>query len=243
MTLKNRSKSQKPKTTSHQPKTTVQKPQTTRLSEKNPAQKSLNPASELSGRTDTLDGKSSGASNPFISDLNKAIADITAAIAELSSEGIGNREKGIGNRDGEETLSPIPYTLSPLEKSPDPSSSKIGPNPLPAPTLVIMSVSSNSILVDWDKVTNASGYIIEVANDSLFTNPVSLNADATATSFNIDGLSANTTYYIRVMATGTGVNGNSGFSNVQSIKTLNDVPGGMDGGIPTGSTRTNLDKR
>jgi len=111
------------------------------------------------------------------------------------------------------------------------SQPKVGPNPLPAPTLVIMSVSSSTIVVDWDKVTNASGYIIEVANDSLFTNPVSLNADATATSWNIDGLNANTTYYIRVMATGVGAHGNSGFSNVQSIKTLNDGPGGMGDGI------------
>ena len=108
---------------------------------------------------------------------------------------------------------------------------KAGPNPLPAPTLVIMSVSSSTILVDWDKVTNANGYIIEVANDSLFTNPVSLNADAAATSFNIDGLNANTSYYIRVMATGTGAHGNSGFSNVQSIKTLNDGSNGMDDGV------------
>jgi hypothetical protein len=58
-----------------------------------------------------------------------------------------------------------------------------------------------------------------------------LNADAAATSFNIDGLNANTTYYIRVMATGTGANANSAFSNVQSIKTLADGPGGMDAGI------------
>ena len=109
---------------------------------------------------------------------------------------------------------------------------RIGPNPLPAPTLVIMSVSSNSILVDWDKVTNATGYLIEVAkNDSTFTNPVTLNADAAATSLNIDGLNANTTYYIRVMATGTGVNGNSAFSNVQSIKTLGNGTNGMDDGI------------
>jgi hypothetical protein len=109
---------------------------------------------------------------------------------------------------------------------------KVGPNPLPAPTLVILSVSSNSILIDWDKVTNANGYLIEVAkNDSLFTNPVTLNADAAATSLNIDGLNANTTYYIRVMATGTGSHANSGFSNVQSIKTLANGTNGMDGGI------------
>ena len=109
---------------------------------------------------------------------------------------------------------------------------KVGPNPLPAPTLVILSVSSNSILVDWDKVTNANGYLIEVAkNDSLFTNPVTLNADATETSLNIDGLNANTTYFIRVMATGTGSHANSGFSNVQSIKTLANGTNGMDGGI------------
>ena len=120
------------------------------------------------------------------------------------------------------------------------SQPKAGPNPLPAPTLVIMSVSSNSILVDWDKVTNATGYLIEVANDSLFSNSTTLNADAAATSMNIDGLNANTTYYIRVMATGTGANANSGFSNVQSIKTLNDVPGGMDDGM-VGDLQTWLD--
>ena len=112
---------------------------------------------------------------------------------------------------------------------------KVGPNPLPAPTLVIMSVSSNSILVDWDKVTNATGYLIEVAkNDSLFTNPVTMNADAAATSLNIDGLNANTTYYIRIMATGTGANANSAFSNVQSIKTLANGTNGTDGGVADG---------
>ena len=108
---------------------------------------------------------------------------------------------------------------------------KVGPNPLPAPTLVIMSVSSSTILVDWDKVTNATGYVIEVANNSSFTNPMTLNADAAATSWNIDGLNANATYYIRVMATGTGANSNSAFSNVQSITTLNNGTAGTDDGI------------
>jgi hypothetical protein len=160
----------------------------------------------------------------LIASLEAQMASIEEQIASLKGEGqVQSAKCKVQSGDANQNHSELCTLNSALNR--------VGPNPLPAPTLVIMSVSSNSILVDWDKVTNANGYIIEVANDSLFTDPVSLNIDATATSWNIDGLNANTTYYIRVMATGTGVNGNSGWSNVQSIKTLNDMPGGMDDGI------------
>ena len=170
------------------------------------------------------------AENSVLPELNAALAVITAAIEELSTQSeVGSRKSEVGSKQSVASNLKLPTDNFRLPTNN--SLSKIGPNPLPAPTLVIMSVSSNSILVDWDKVANANGYIIEVANDSLFTNPVSLTIAATETSWNIDGLNANTTYYIRVMATGTGANANSGYSNVQSITTLNDGPGGMSDGM------------
>ena len=170
-----------------------------------------------------------------IPDLSAAIADISAAISELSAESKAqSAEISAERKDQSENISALCALRSALPK--------VGPNPLPAPTLGIMSVGRNSIVVDWDKVNNASGYKIEVANDSAFTDSVTLNIDAAATSWNIDGLNANTTYYIRIMATGTGANGNSAFSNMQSITTLNDGATGMGGGM-TGDLQSWLEEQ
>ena len=181
--------------------------------------------------------------------LNAAIADILAAIAEMSGKSaVGSKQSEVGSRKIPSTAD---YQLPTVDlKLPTDNSQlatrnsqpRVGPNPLPAPTLVITSVSSSTILVDWNAVNNASGYKIEVANNSSFENPVTWNADASATSFNIDGLNANTTYYVRIMATGVGANGNSAFSNVESIKTLNDGPNGMGNGI-TGDLQNWLDEQ
>ena len=46
---------------------------------------------------------------------------------------------------------------------------KIGPNPLPAPVLVVTSVGANEIVVSWNAVSNASGYTIELADNPAFS--------------------------------------------------------------------------
>ena len=218
-------------------KRSLQEPKISRNLKKNKPAKSLKQASDSGLRAS---GVKSQVATSATTSVAGEIADAASEIADYKMQN-ASLEKQIallqeqiamlqqasdfGHQDSGRSLNINPEAGS-LK-----SESRITPNPLPAPTLVIMSVSSNSILVDWDKVTNATGYIIEVAKDSIFTNSTILNAGATATSLAIDGLNANTTYYIRVMATGSGANGNSGFSNVQSIRTLANGSAGMEDGV------------
>ena len=87
-------------------------------------------------------------------------------------------------------------------------------------------VGSNCIHLCWGKVNNASGYIIEVSNNSTFTSPVAMAANAATTSWNISGLKAETTYYLRITAVGVGLYLNSGFSNAPPVTTLADGAAG-----------------
>ena len=108
---------------------------------------------------------------------------------------------------------------------------KIGPNPLPAPVLVVTSVGTNEIVVSWNAVNSASGYTIELADNPAFADYSLFGVPVSETTQTISGLAPNTTYYIRAMTVGSGANGNSAYSNVESIKTLNDGTGGMDDDI------------
>ena len=148
--------------------------------------------------------------------LNAAIADINEAVDRLQTSGGRGMTALPSNPEVQSPKGSI-ATGNQSEARP-----KVGPDPLPAPVLGILSASNNTVIVNWNAVNNASGYKIELANNPTFADPLTLNADAAATSWNVTGLEANTTYFIRVMTTGTGANGNSAFSNVQSIRTLSD---------------------
>ena len=97
--------------------------------------------------------------------------------------------------------------------------------------LVVTSVGTNEIVVSWNAVNSASGYTIELADNPAFADYSLFGVPVSETTQTISGLAPNTTYYIRAMTVGSGANGNSAYSNVESIKTLNDGTGGMDDDI------------
>lgn len=73
---------------------------------------------------------------------------------------------------------------------------------------------------NWNAVTGATGYKIDVATDALFANMVIGDEDAgSGTTVNIDGLTLGITYYYRVRAYNDTTE--SGNSNVISLTTLN----------------------
>ena len=74
--------------------------------------------------------------------------------------------------------------------------------PLTVPRFGDLTATHDSIRVEWGAVANAGGYRVQWATDSIFTQIVS-TVDLTTTSFVIENLDMDTTYYIHVRALGT----------------------------------------
>ncbi len=96
-----------------------------------------------------------------------------------------------------------------------------GPNP---PTATAASnFTCTSMNANWTAVSGAAGYFIDVATDAAFSTFVSgynnLNV-GNATTFNLAGLTLNTTYYYRVRAT----NGCSTSLNSNTVSEINSAP-------------------
>jgi phosphodiesterase/alkaline phosphatase D-like protein len=84
-------------------------------------------------------------------------------------------------------------------------------------------VTSTSFRANWAAVGGATGYRIDVSTTSSFGTYIYQNMDAgNATTRNVAGLNANTTYYYRVRAYNS--SGTSGNSNVISVTTLSATP-------------------
>jgi len=82
-------------------------------------------------------------------------------------------------------------------------------------------VTSNSFTARWSSVTGATGYQLDVATNSSFTNYVSGYPQdvGNVTNWDVTGLTKNTFYYYRVHAyNGNGPGPNS---NVIKVKTKN----------------------
>ena len=124
---------------------------------------------------------------------------------------------------------------------------------LPAPVLGdVVANGPHSITIHWNSVANASAYIVSVADNSAFEDPNLFSAGPAATSWTVNGLAADTTYYVRVRANGSGEYGNSAYSASKSIATTGEgseeIPGGGggdggggDGGNGGGSGETDVD--
>ena len=123
------------------------------------------------------------------------------------------------------TATPTP-TVPP---SPTPSPS-VTPSPTPTPTaaptpgaptaLNATNITATSFTANWSSVTGATGYQLDVATNSSFTNYVNgyQNRDVgPVTSWTVTGLTRNTFYYYRLRAYND--NGPSSNSNVIRVKT------------------------
>ena len=80
--------------------------------------------------------------------------------------------------------------------------------------------NSTTVKVSWNAAANASGYTILYATDSAFTQNVKTQtvSSGSTTSADVTGLTAGTTYYFRVMATGTGIYANSTYTGWVTAK-------------------------
>ena len=106
------------------------------------------------------------------------------------------------------------------------------PTKLDNPVLETLSViDGNTISVTWATVANASDYVVEYATADTFADKKTVTATGTSTT--LTGLTANTTYYVRIIATGTGMYSDSDYSAAKSATTppppLNDITMPSDG--------------
>jgi hypothetical protein len=119
------------------------------------------------------------------------------------------------------TVPPSPTPSPSVTPSPTPSPSA-APTPVAPTALNATNVSINSFTANWSSVPGATGYQLDVATNSSFTNYVIgyQNRDVGfVTSWNVTGLTRNTFYYYR-LRTYNG-NGTSPNSNVIRVKTKN----------------------
>ena len=98
----------------------------------------------------------------------------------------------------------------------------LGAPALATPTLSVSVTDSTSVSVTVGSVANASGYTLQYSTNSNFTNATTKTV--LAGSSTISGLSSGTTYYFRVMATGSGSYSNSNYSATRSVFLDSDNP-------------------
>ncbi|HEV7919800.1 MAG TPA: fibronectin type III domain-containing protein [Thermoanaerobaculia bacterium] len=99
--------------------------------------------------------------------------------------------------------------------------------PQPPSGLTVTAVSSTSVTLSWtDNSTNETGFEVERATDSAFTQNVVWSGGLGAPPYTNNGLTPNTTYYYKVRAEGSA--GKSAYSNSVSATTS----GGVTGGVP-----------
>jgi len=100
-------------------------------------------------------------------------------------------------------------------------------SPLTAPTLAAVSNKScNGFTINWNTISGANTYYVDIATDNAFTNFVNSNQfysnfnAGNATSYPVTGLSSNTTYYIRVRSSNTTCSITSSSSATQTETTF-----------------------
>ncbi|MBP3557939.1 MAG: fibronectin type III domain-containing protein, partial [Thermoguttaceae bacterium] len=114
--------------------------------------------------------------------------------------------------------------------------------PLATPILSVSTLDATSISVEIGAVANASGYSLEYSTTANFTSSTTLaKTYSSAGRYALTGLSANTTYYVRVKAIGDGASYiDSAWSSVKSSTTLKIALTGvtLNGTAQVGETLT-----
>ncbi|MCL2119668.1 MAG: fibronectin type III domain-containing protein, partial [Planctomycetaceae bacterium] len=143
---------------------------------------------------------------------------------EQSSESRDQSKREVQSKDGNQNHSALCSLHSALPK--------VGP-PLATPVIEnVTAIGSSFMRVTWAPVTNAGGYVVRYSTDESFaTNVNTVSVDETLTEVTLNGLQANTTYYVSVKATGTGIYLDSPFSVAMTA---------MTGIVPDGDTATQL---
>jgi len=115
-----------------------------------------------------------------------------------------------------------------------------GTPPDPPSSLTIISQTYNSVLLEWiDNATNEENFRIEVSTpDNLNYSEVGTSI-MNGTSFQVNGLNPNTTYYFRVRASNS--SGNSAFSNEVTTVTNVDPLAAPDNLVSTPISQTAID--
>ncbi len=106
-------------------------------------------------------------------------------------------------------------TVTTLLNPPDPPAA-----PLPNDAT---DITQTSFTANWETTTNATGFLLDVSNDDVFSNPLFQNMDlSNTTSYKVTDLTAATTYYYRIRAYNSG--GTSDYSGTITVTTLHDPP-------------------
>ena len=168
-----------------------------------------------------------------------AITDLSALIATFSATaGITVNVNGTPQTSGSTPnnfTDPVQYVLSAVNGSSSTYTVTVTktPYPLDAPELTEGNVTTSSLQFTWDAIDGALEYSMDLSTDSEFGSFVDgyhdLEISASLSSYTINGMDANTSYYIRMRALHANPLLHSAYSTTLNSQTLSTGNG-------TGST-------
>ncbi|MBR2005150.1 MAG: fibronectin type III domain-containing protein, partial [Thermoguttaceae bacterium] len=166
-------------------------------------------------------------------DVTTEISGATSATYQPTSADVGYYIKVVATGTGDYSGSVSATTASAVQSNAE---------PLASPSLTVSAASSSALSVKIGSVANASSYALEYSTTASFTSSTTITKEyASAGSHTLTGLTANTTYYVRVLAKGDGTSyADSAWSSVKSATTskiaLNKVT--ISGTTKVGETLT-----
>ena len=183
--------------------------------------------------TPTATAATNVTTNSFTANWNSA-EGATGYILSVFSEGSGWENRNVGNVTSQDVAGLEPWTTRFYVVTAYNSGGQSGtsnvvqvttlPNPFPTPMSTGASdVTETSFTANWSSVGDATGYLLDVSVDSIFTSYVRRyqNRDVgNVTSHNVTGLTAGTTYYYRVRACNYEKGARSVYSGSVVVKTL-----------------------
>jgi Tol biopolymer transport system component len=161
-------------------------------------------------------------SNSIVNDAPSYSYEGTKIAWIVSSSGMSSAEIWLMNSDGTNKTQLTNNSAADFNPTFSPST-PVAPS-APAANAA-SSITQTGFTANWNQVTGATGYYLDVASDNGFTNfiPGYENKDAgNSASSTVTGLTAGTEYYYRVRAYKAGLSSVS--SNVIQVATLPNIP-------------------